>query len=101
MTTGLSVLSACGVPPSLAYEKAAGSDQKEAFRRWSHSSLLAVSALVCEELSAKLEVEISLDFSQLFAGDIVGRARAFGGMVKAGMDPLKAMTLSGLIVEDE
>ena len=36
----LAVLSACGVPPSLAYRQADGTGQREALRRYLHTSLL-------------------------------------------------------------
>ena len=57
--------------------------------------------IVAHELSMKLESPITLDWQELRAGDISGRARAFQSMVGAGMDPSKAAALSGLMVTED
>ena len=94
------VLAACGVPIELV-ESAQGTGAREGFRRFLHSSVAAVGKLISAELATKLNVEgLTLDFDQLHASDISGRARAFGSMVTAGMDISKAAALSGLMVED-
>ena len=46
-------------------------------------------------------LEVRLDFDDLMASDITGRARAFGSMVTAGMDVEEAAILTGLIREDD
>ena len=48
----------------------------------------------------KLEEPITLDWMELRAGDIAGRARAFQSMVGGGMDVAKAAAAAGLMVED-
>ena len=54
------------------------------------------------EFAAKLEVsDLKLDFSELMASDIAGRARAFQALVGAGMDLAKAAGLAGLMTSDE
>ena len=93
----LAVLSACGVPPSLAYQQADGSGQREALRRYLHTSLLPLAQIVSQSLSEALDVEVSLSFDKLMASDLTGRARAFQSMVKAGMDITKAAALAGLM----
>ena len=45
--------------------------------------------------------DIALDWDELRASDIAGRARAFQSMVGAGMDLAKAAGLAGLMVEAE
>ena len=53
------------------------------------------------ELTAKLETDVRLDWSELRAGDIAGRARALRSMIESGIDLTKAMSLSGLMISDE
>lgn len=91
------VLSACGIPPSLAVD-ADGTAQRESFRRFLHATIQPVGELIAAELSAKLEEDIRLDFSRLFAADVQGRARAWRSLVgtEGKMDPDKAARLAGL-----
>lgn len=94
----LSVLAACGIPPSLAVDRSDGTAQREAWRRFLHGSVAPLAKLVARELAAKLEVpDFSLGFDDLFASDLSGRARAFQSMVGAGMDVAKAAALAGLM----
>ena len=95
----MAVLSACGIPPSLVSEKAEGTGQREAFRRFLNLTLMPLGAIVASELSEKLDVPVELNFDRLMASDLSGKARAFGSMVKAGLDLEKAAALSGLMVE--
>ena len=44
--------------------------------------------------------DVSLDWSELRASDLSGRARAFQSMVGAGMDISKAAGLAGLMDSD-
>ena len=98
----LSVLGACGVPGSLATtQNSDGSGQRESWRRFLHGSVQPLAEIVSQELSEKLGVDISLDFSRIQASDISGRARAFGSLVKSGMEIERAAALSGLLSEDE
>ena len=98
----LSVLGACGVPGSLATtQNSDGTAQRESWRRFLHGSVQPLAALVSQELSEKLDVDISLDLSRIGASDISGRARSFGSLVKGGMEIERAAALSGLLSEDE
>ena len=90
------VLSACGVPVSL-FLAGEGGGQRESWRRFCFGSIQPLGETVAEELSEKLELEISLSFDKLFASDITGRARAFQSMVTGGMDIQRAAALSGLV----
>ena len=56
--------------------------------------------MVASELSVKLNTPIRLDWEELRASDIAGRARAFGTMVTGGMDLDKAAALSGLLTAE-
>ena len=80
-------------------EKAEGTGQREAFRRFLNLTLMPLGAIVASELSEKLDVPVELNFDRLMASDLSGKARAFGSMVKAGLDLEKAAALSGLMVE--
>ena len=96
----MAVLSACGIPPSLVSEKAEGTGQREGFRRFLNLTLMPIGAIVASELSEKLDVPVELNWDRLQASDLSGKARAFGSMVKAGLDLEKAAALAGLLVEE-
>ena len=82
------------------WDDSQGTAKREAYRQALHSVIAPLGRIAAAELSAKLETEIRLDWQELRAGDISGRARAFGSMVKAGLDLEKAAALSGLMVAD-
>ena len=94
------ILAAAGVSTAIL----GGSDSaasREAFRQFLHSTLMPISNIVAHQLAEALDVPgLSFDFSSLFASDLSGRARAFGSMVKGGMDISKAAALAGLLVEE-
>ena len=92
----LEVLAACGVPPGM-FAHVGDSGQREAYRRFVTLTIEPLGKQLAQELSAKLETKIGLDFSGLYAHDLAGRARAFQSMVGAGMDPAKAAGLAGLM----
>ena len=91
------VLAACGIPPGMFLAKASDGGQREAYRRWVALVVQPLGRLLSAELSLKLEADIGLDFSGLYAHDLAGRARAAASMVQSGIDPAKAMALSGLM----
>ena len=93
--SGKAVLAACGVPVELV-ALADGTGQREAYRRWLFGSVLPLARILERELSTKLETDVRLDFSELMASDLAGRARAFQSMVGAGMDLERAAALAGL-----
>ena len=92
----MAVLSACGVPVSLATD-ADGTSQRESWRRFVMGAVEPLLEIVREELERKLETEIDFNLSRLYAHDLVGRASAFQKMVAAGMDADKASGVSGLM----
>ena len=73
---------------------------RESFRRFLHSTIQPMGALVAHELSAKLEEHIELDFSPLGAADVQARARAWRSLAgpEASMTPDIAARLAGLEV---
>ena len=93
------ILSACGVSPAL-FEASAAAAVREAWRQLLFGTIAPLGRLVAHELSRKLEAEVSLDWHELRASDLAGRARAFQSMVGGGMDVAKAAALAGLMVDD-
>ena len=92
----MAVLSACGVPVSLATD-ADGTSQREAWRRWVMGSVEPLLKVFGEECERKLETRIDFDLTGLWAHDLQGRAAAFQKMVQGGMDLAKAAGVSGLM----
>lgn len=94
------VMAACGLNPAVFDIEGDGTAMREGYRQALHSLVAPLGRLVAHEMSAKLEAEVALDWAELRAGDIAGRARAFQSMVGAGMDAAKAAALAGLMVDD-
>lgn len=97
---GQAVLSACGVPVSLATD-ADGTSQRESWRRFVMGAVEPLLGVVKEELEKKLETTISFDLTNLWAHDLQGRAVAFQKMVQGGMPIPEAVAASGLAVGAE
>lgn len=85
------------IPPSLFTAQSDGTGQREGYRRLLHTTLLPLSQIVSEELTLKLGGTVKLSLDAIGAADLSGRARAFQSLVGGGLDPLKAMTLAGLM----
>lgn len=92
---GRDVLSACGVPPAM-WEAASAGAQRESYRQFVFATVLPIASLVGEELSAKLDAEVTLRFDALSAADVVGRSRAYRSLVDAGMAPERAGEVAGV-----
>ncbi len=92
------VMNACGLSPAL-FTASQGTASREAYRQALHTVIAPLGRIVAHELSIKLEGEVRLDWAELRAGDIAGRARAFQSMVGSGMALEKAAALAGLMVE--
>ena len=93
------ILSACGVPVSLAMD-ADGTSQRESWRRFVMGSVEPLAAILATEIAEKLDVAVRFDFGPLWAHDLQGRASSFKAMVVAGMDVKEAASLSGLMGAD-
>ena len=94
------IYSACGINASLFSDMGASSGLREAYRVALFSVVSPLASIVSHELSVKLDTDVSLDFTELRAGDIIGRARAFQSLVGGGMEIDKATALSGLIMPE-
>lgn len=92
---------ATGVPSSLLVGQTDGTAQREAWRRFLHGTIAPAGRLVEEELSIKLEEDVSLSFEGLFASDLSGRARAFQSLVQGGLSIEDAAQKAGLMEMDE
>ena len=79
------VISACGINPSL-FMDAQGTAQRESFRQFLFATVAPIGRTIAAELSEKLEDTVKLDWAELRASDIQGRARAFQSMVGGGKD---------------
>lgn len=93
------VLMACGFNVALWSDQGAAT-AREAYRQALHSVIAPLGRLVSAELSAKLETEVRLDWTELRAGDISGRARAFQSLVGGGMDMQAAAAASGILISE-
>ena len=91
------VMSALGVHSSL-FDSADSAALREGLRQFLHTSLTPLATLIESELRAKLSPDITLDFTNLMAVDVQGKARSFQSMVGGGMDIERAAALSGLLV---
>ena len=93
---GRAIATACGIPPDMIESGSDSAGQRESYRRWLWSTIVPVGRLVAEELSAKLDAPVSLAWDRLGAGDLQGRTRSLGQMVKAGVPLAEAQRLAGL-----
>ena len=94
--TNLDVLQACGIPAGLVSDRAEGSGQREAWRRFG-LTMQSVGRCVAEELAFKLEVPgLRIHFEALGSADTAGKSRAVGSFVKAGVPLARALELAGL-----
>ena len=94
----MEVFAACGISASL-FDDSDGTSKREGYRQALHSVIAPLGRAVAYELSSKLDDPVVLDWLELRAGDISGRARAFQSMVGGGMDIAKAAALSGLMMD--
>ena len=97
----MEIYSACGVSP-LIFAAGQGTAAREGYRQTLFTTIAPLGRLVETELRAKLDDDtISIQWDELRAADITGRARAFQSLVGAGMEVDRAAALSGLLSPDE
>ena len=91
---GNDVFGVYGIPSSI---HGTGGSARESYRQFLSSTIQPLAKLVVEELAVKLDTPtLALDFSELRAADISGRARAYGVLINAGMPPSEAAEATGL-----
>ena len=94
------VYAACGINYPALFSDGTGTAGREAYRQFLHATLAPLGRAVEAELSEKLETEILLDWEELRAGDVAGRARAFQSLVGGGMEVADAARVSGVLMDD-
>ena len=99
-STALHVLAACGVDPvTVGLKTGDGTLAREAFRRFERLTLQPLARIVETELREKLDApELVLNFDSLRASDFAGIARAYKGLVEAGISGDAASSLLDLDV---
>ena len=90
---------ACGIPPALV-GRSDGSALREGFRLLLHTLIAPLGQRIVEELSAKLDAPLEVDFAQLHAADVTGRARAFKGLIESGLSEAQAAQIVGFSLKD-
>ena len=90
------VLSACGIPIELATASGSGQGSREAWRRFVVGSCQPLARLVESELSKKLGLTVTLNFKDLQAHDLSGRATSYKKLIESGMSPADAMAVVSL-----
>ena len=89
-----SVLNACGIPIALTgHGEAAG--LREAWRVFLHGTLAPIARLIETEASRKLDSVVRINFDNLMASDLQGRARSYKSLVDGGMPGPDAAMLCG------
>ena len=94
------IMNACGLNIALFGEGNAAAT-REAWRLALFGVLSPLGKLVESELKYKLEDSVTLSWQELRASDLSGRARAFQSMVGGGMEVAQAVSIAGLMVEDD
>ena len=94
------VYSACGLSSSL-FAEGDGTGRREAYRQALHSVIAPLGRMVQTELAIKLNGDVSLAWTELRAGDITGRARAFQSLVGGGMSMEAAAAASGILIPQD
>ena len=95
------VVAACGLNVALWSGSGNAGATREAWRLALFAVVAPLGKLVAEELSAKLEDDVSIGWQELRASDLSGRARAMQSMVGAGMPLAEAVAVAGLMVNDD
>ena len=94
------VYAACGFNAAL-WGGSSSAAVREAWRLALFSVLAPMGKLVEAELRVKLDEDISLSWQELRASDLSGRARAFQSMVGGGMSVPEAVSVAGLMVQED
>lgn len=92
----MEVYAACGLSAAL-FDPRQGTAGREAYRQALFGLIAPLGRIVSQELSEKLEADIKLDWTELKASDIAGRARAFQSLVGGGMALQEAAAVSGVL----
>ena len=94
-STERSVFAAAGVPVEIVGGGGQTTAAREAWRRFLYGTISPIGRVVGLEVAAKLGGNGVIDFRELMASDLSGRARAFGSLVTAGMSVDDARAAAG------
>ncbi len=95
------LLAAAGVPPMMFAAGGQAQATREALRQFLHLTIAPLSRVLETEASVKLAAPVTLDFTQLHASDVQGRARAFQSLVGGGMAIPEAAAASGILSQED
>ena len=98
------IVAACGLHTALwggLGGSAPAAATREAWRLALFGVIAPLGVKVSAELTAKLGDVVTLDWQDLRASDLSGRARAFQSLVGGGMDIARAAALAGLMTPEE
>ena len=87
---------ACGFSPALFASGGDGTSQREAFRRFTASTVEHLGELVALEAERKLELPVALSFERLRGSDVQGLGRAVKSLVESGQSLADALAAVGL-----
>lgn len=93
------VLAACGYPVQLT-QGSDGTAQREAWRRYLHGTVAPLGRLLASDAN-RIGLAVDISFDELFASDIMGRARAFQSLVGGGMSLEAAAAASGILTPND
>ena len=88
------ILGCCGVSPVL-FDPKSSAAAREAWRTLLFGTIAPLGKIVSAELSAKL-FPLSLEWQELRASDLQGRARSVKSLVDAGVKKERALEMAGL-----
>ena len=92
----VSIMSAFGVPPEIMMRSSEGTSQREGWRRFLYAGVKPLGALIRDEITLKTETKCEMNYTDLAAADLQGRARAFKQLVEAGMDKMQASIVTAI-----
>ena len=95
-SVGLDVARSAGIPLALVEPLVTGTGAREAWRRFTTTSAMAVAHILSDEFEAKLHVKVKFNLSAAYGSDLVGRSSAVAKLVAAGMDITEARSIAGL-----
>ncbi len=88
------ILGACGVSPTL-FDPKSSAAMRETWRQLLFGTVAPLGRIVAAELSKKL-FPLTLEWQELRASDLQGRARAVQSLAAAGVDQERALEMAGL-----
>ena len=93
------IYAACGFNPAL-FTAGDAASLRESWRLALFGVIAPLGRKVASELNLKLPSDITLDWQELRASDLSGRARAFQSLVGGGMDIAQAAAVAGVLTPE-